>query len=142
MFDVPFPRLPETIDKELVPLKEDYKMRSMDYLDTPEAFELFENGYNNRHFGCSVKYANFCYVGGGFSKNSLHNILEPSVFSCPVIIGNLYYGFKEAEDLIELGGVLSIKNSNACIFSSILKQFASPVVPNIPRPVRFCFKSH
>ncbi len=42
------------------------------------------------------KYANFCYVGGGFSKNSLHNILEPSVFSCPVIIGNLYYGFKEA----------------------------------------------
>jgi len=57
------------------------------------------------------KYANFCYVGGGFSKNSLHNILEPSVFSCPVIIGNLYYGFKEAEDLIELGGVLSIKNS-------------------------------
>ena len=42
MFDVPFPRLPETIDKELVPLKEDYKMRSMDYLDTPEAFELFE----------------------------------------------------------------------------------------------------
>ena len=57
------------------------------------------------------KYANFCYVGGGFSKNSLHNILEPSVFSCPVIIGNLYHGFKEAEDLIELGGVLSIKNS-------------------------------
>ena len=42
MFDIPFPRLPETIDKELVPLKEDYKMRSMDYLDTPEAFELFE----------------------------------------------------------------------------------------------------
>ena len=57
------------------------------------------------------KYANFCYVGGGFSKSSLHNILEPSVFSCPVIIGNLYYGFKEAEDLIDLGGVLSIKNS-------------------------------
>jgi len=57
------------------------------------------------------KYANFCYVGGGFSKNSLHNILEPSVFSCPVIIGNLYYGFKEAEDLIDLGGVLSINNS-------------------------------
>ena len=57
------------------------------------------------------KYANFCYVGGGFSKNSLHNILEPSVFSCPVIIGNLYYGFKEAEDLIDSGGVLTIKNS-------------------------------
>ncbi|MBL6603915.1 MAG: 3-deoxy-D-manno-octulosonic acid transferase [Flavobacteriaceae bacterium] len=57
------------------------------------------------------KYANFCYVGGGFSNNSLHNILEPSVFSCPVIIGNLYHGFKEAEDLIDLGGVISINNS-------------------------------
>ena len=39
---IPFPRLPETIDPQFVPLKEDYKMRSMDYLDTPEARPLFE----------------------------------------------------------------------------------------------------
>ena len=39
---IPFPRLPATMDKQLVPLKEDYKMRSMDYLDTPEAKPLFE----------------------------------------------------------------------------------------------------
>ena len=40
---MPWPRLPtdpnETVD---VPLKEDYKMRSMDYLDTPEARPIFE----------------------------------------------------------------------------------------------------
>ena len=39
---IPFPRLPKTVDPQFVPLKEDYKMRSMDYLDTPEAKPLFE----------------------------------------------------------------------------------------------------
>jgi|TARA_B100000470_G_scaffold219154_1_gene205563 hypothetical protein len=39
---IPFPRLPATFEKNSVPLKEDYKMRSMDYLDTPEAYSLFE----------------------------------------------------------------------------------------------------
>jgi 3-deoxy-D-manno-octulosonic-acid transferase len=38
--------------------------------------------------------------------------LEPAVFSCPIIIGKNYKGFSEAEDLIELGGVYSVKNSN------------------------------
>ena len=39
---IPFPRLPVTVDTQFVPLKEDYTMRSMDYLDTPEAYALFE----------------------------------------------------------------------------------------------------
>jgi hypothetical protein len=39
---IPFPRLPATFEKNSVPLKQDYKMRSMDYLDSPEAYELFE----------------------------------------------------------------------------------------------------
>jgi|TARA_B110000091_G_scaffold33322_1_gene35114 hypothetical protein len=39
---IPFPRLPATFEKNAVPLKEDYKMRSMDYLDSPEAYPLFE----------------------------------------------------------------------------------------------------
>ena len=58
------------------------------------------------------KYANFCYVGGGFSKNSLHNILEPAVFSVPILIGKNFQGFSEAEDLTSLGGVFSVKNSD------------------------------
>ena len=57
------------------------------------------------------RYAYFAYVGGGFYQNSLHNILEPAVFSSPVIVGSLYDGFKEAEDLVDLGGVISVKNS-------------------------------
>jgi 3-deoxy-D-manno-octulosonic-acid transferase len=66
------------------------------------------------------KYGYVSYIGGGMSNNGLHNILEPAVFSCPVIIGKNYKGFSEAEDLIELGGVYSVKNSNE--FSKVFSE--------------------
>ncbi|MDT0605743.1 3-deoxy-D-manno-octulosonic acid transferase [Croceitalea rosinachiae] len=56
-------------------------------------------------------YADIAYVGGGFSTG-LHNTLEPAVFGIPVIIGPKYDGFKEAEDLVELNGIISISNKN------------------------------
>ena len=56
-------------------------------------------------------YGSISYVGGGMSNKGLHNILEPAVFSCPVIIGFNYQGYIEAEELIELGGVYSVKDS-------------------------------
>ena len=58
------------------------------------------------------KYGYISYIGGGMSNYGLHNILEPAVFSCPVIIGKNYQGFSEAEELIKLGGVYSVKNSD------------------------------
>ena len=57
-------------------------------------------------------YANVAYVGGGIGKTGLHNVLEPAVFGIPVIIGNHYSNFKEAVDLVNLGGIISIKNKN------------------------------
>ncbi|WP_405410677.1 3-deoxy-D-manno-octulosonic acid transferase [Maribacter sp. Asnod1-A12] len=56
-------------------------------------------------------YADIAYVGGGFATG-LHNTLEPAVFGIPVIIGPQYNGFAEAEELVQLGGVISIKNKN------------------------------
>jgi len=53
-------------------------------------------------------YATMAYVGGGFATG-LHNTLEPAVFGIPVIIGPKYKGFKEAEDLVSLGGIRSIR---------------------------------
>ena len=44
--------------------------------------------------------------------NGLHNILEPAVFSIPVLIGKNFKGFAEAEDLTSLGGVFSVNNPN------------------------------
>lgn len=61
-------------------------------------------------------YADIAYVGGGFATG-LHNTLEPAVFGIPVIIGPNYSGFLEAENLVNLGGVIAIANNTE--FNSI-----------------------
>jgi 3-deoxy-D-manno-octulosonic-acid transferase len=53
--------------------------------------------------------ANVAYVGGGL-KTGLHNVLEPATFGIPVVIGNKYDKFKEAVDLVKIGGCVSVKN--------------------------------
>ncbi len=55
--------------------------------------------------------ADLAYVGGGL-KTGLHNILEPATFGIPVVIGNNYDKFKEAVDLVKIGGCISIKNQD------------------------------
>lgn len=56
-------------------------------------------------------YADIAYVGGGF-VTGLHNTLEPAVFGVPVVIGPQFDGFAEAEELVQLGGVISIKSNS------------------------------
>ena len=56
-------------------------------------------------------YAQIAYVGGGFATG-LHNTLEPAVYGIPVVIGPNYEGFKEAEDLVDLKGVLPVSSSS------------------------------
>ena len=55
------------------------------------------------------QYAQFVYIGGGFGVN-IHNIQEPVTFGCPVVFGPKYKSFKEAVDLVALGGAFSITN--------------------------------
>ena len=56
------------------------------------------------------KYASVAFIGGGFGK-SIHNILEPATFGLPIIIGpNNHQQFKEAIDMISLGGVTLAHN--------------------------------
>ena len=57
------------------------------------------------------KLANITYIGGGFTKKGLHNILESCIYGNPIIIGKNYKFFNEAKDLINLKGGFSIKNS-------------------------------
>lgn len=52
-------------------------------------------------------YADAVYVGGAF-KTGLHNILEPATFGVPIVIGPEFSKFKEAVDLVEKGGCLSV----------------------------------
>jgi 3-deoxy-D-manno-octulosonic-acid transferase len=65
-------------------------------------------------------YADIAYVGGGMGNTGLHNTLEPAVFGIPVVIGKHYSGFKEAEDLVQLGGVLSV-NSQATFKNKMIR---------------------
>jgi 3-deoxy-D-manno-octulosonic-acid transferase len=53
------------------------------------------------------QYGTIAYIGGGFGKG-IHNILEPATFGLPVFFGPNYQKFKEAVDLIKLGGAFSI----------------------------------
>ena len=58
------------------------------------------------------RYAQITYVGGGFSKKGLHNILEPSSYFKPVLFGPHYKHFPEATDLIEKGIGYSVRNTD------------------------------
>jgi 3-deoxy-D-manno-octulosonic-acid transferase len=55
-------------------------------------------------------YATVVYVGGGFGKAGVHNVLEAAVYGRPVLFGPIYYQFLEAKELIEKGGAMSIAN--------------------------------
>lgn len=55
-------------------------------------------------------FATVAYVGGGLGKKGLHNTIEPAHFSKPIIIGNNFENFDEAEEMIKNGGMLSISN--------------------------------
>ena len=57
------------------------------------------------------KFANISYVGGGFKKRGLHNVLEPCVYGIPIIIGKYFSFSNEAKELLKINGGFSIQNS-------------------------------
>lgn len=56
------------------------------------------------------RYATIAYIGGGFTKSGIHNILEAAVYFKPVIFGPRYQKYKEAIDLLEENGAFSFTN--------------------------------
>ncbi|MCR5646495.1 MAG: 3-deoxy-D-manno-octulosonic acid transferase [Bacteroidales bacterium] len=57
------------------------------------------------------QYARFVYIGGGFGVN-IHNIQEPVTFGCPVVFGPKYKSFREAVDLVGLGGAFTVSSQS------------------------------
>ncbi len=55
------------------------------------------------------RYANVAYIGGGFGIG-IHNTLEAAVYGVPVVFGPNYQKFREARELIAIGGAYSISN--------------------------------
>jgi 3-deoxy-D-manno-octulosonic-acid transferase len=56
------------------------------------------------------KYAHTTYVGGGFTKDGVHNVLEAAVYGKPVLFGNNYKKYSEAVDLVKAGGANSFSD--------------------------------
>lgn len=57
-------------------------------------------------------YGQLAYVGGGFGVG-IHNTLEPAAFGLPVLFGPHYTAFREALDLLELGGAQALSTQEA-----------------------------
>ena len=57
------------------------------------------------------RYGDYAFIGGSFGEG-LHNTLEAATFGLPLFFGNEnYFKFKEANDLINLGGAFPVKDS-------------------------------
>ena len=60
-------------------------------------------------------YAHISYVGGGWTPSGIHNVLEPAVFSRPVICGPLYTPYIEAVGMYKAGGLIVINDGTTLI---------------------------
>lgn len=68
------------------------------------------------------RYASVAYIGGGHGAG-IHNINEAAVYGIPVVFGPNYHKFKEARDLIALGGAFCV--TDAATTSSTLDRLLS-----------------
>jgi 3-deoxy-D-manno-octulosonic-acid transferase len=58
-------------------------------------------------------YADITWIGGGFDKDGVHNVLEAAVYHKPVLFGPVYHKYAEAIELIEAGGAIVVHDSTA-----------------------------
>ena len=56
-------------------------------------------------------YADVAFVGGGFHKAGIHNVLEPAVYGVPVVFGPVFEKFVEAKELAEAGYAFPINDA-------------------------------
>ena len=56
------------------------------------------------------RYGQIAYVGGGFNRGGIHNVLEPAVYGMPVIFGPVFQKFTEAVDMVKRGSGISVRN--------------------------------
>ncbi len=68
------------------------------------------------------RYGDLAYIGGGFGAG-IHNVLEAAVYGVPVIFGPKYQKFKEARDLLQVGGAFSITDEKT--FESKMEELST-----------------
>ncbi len=65
-------------------------------------------------------YGDLAYIGGGFAKGGIHNILEPAVYGLPVVFGPVYQKFIEANALVAAGYAFPVSDKET--YSAILQK--------------------
>lgn len=73
------------------------------------------------------RYAGVAYIGGGFNKSGIHNILEAAVYGAPVVFGPTHHKSREARDLLGSGGAFTIKDATG-LATVLNKLFSDPKV--------------
>jgi 3-deoxy-D-manno-octulosonic-acid transferase len=56
-------------------------------------------------------YATLAYVGGGFTTDGVHNVLEAAVYGKPVLLGPRYDKYIEAAGLVASGGGITFADA-------------------------------
>jgi 3-deoxy-D-manno-octulosonic-acid transferase len=56
------------------------------------------------------RYGAVAFIGGGFNKGGIHNVLEPAVFGLPVLMGPVYQKFVEAVALVDANLAFPVSN--------------------------------
>jgi 3-deoxy-D-manno-octulosonic-acid transferase len=59
------------------------------------------------------RLADVAWIGGGFGKEGVHNVLEAAVYGIPVLHGPVYHQFLEAKELLASGGSMVTDNPEA-----------------------------
>lgn len=65
------------------------------------------------------QYGQFAFVGGGFKRGGLHNILEPATFGLPIFFGPEIDKFPEAGALVVEGGAFLVSDNFAADFGEL-----------------------
>ena len=107
-------------DDRLHQIKEKIKRPCVCYTDAKEetiaeADCLIVNCYGL--LSSIYRYGHVAYVGGGFGAG-IHNVPEAAVHGVPVLIGPNNKGFREAQDLLRMGGCFEITGST--LFNAVM----------------------
>ncbi len=58
------------------------------------------------------QFAQVAFIGGGFSRMGIHNILEPAVHGCSICFGPNHRGYLEAIDLLKMKSAIIILSAD------------------------------
>lgn len=58
------------------------------------------------------KYADIVWIGGGFTRSGIHNVIEPAVFGKPIFFGPGYERYREAVEMIAINAAKSVTHAN------------------------------